>query len=65
MKRLHEWGGTPSRRSQKLRKQVRKMLTAGNTPAAILHEIRTSDCSRTEQDRLLRELGISISLSEM
>ena len=61
MKRLPEWGGTPSRRSQKLRKQVRKMLTAGYTPA----EIRTSDCSRTEQDRLLRELGISISLSEM
>lgn len=65
MKRLYKWGGTPSRRSQKLRKQVRKMLTAGYTPAAIFHEIRTSDCSRTEQDRLLRELGISISLSEM
>lgn len=62
MKRLHEWGGTPSRRSQKLRKQVRKMLTAGNTPAAILHEIRTSDCSRTEQDRLLKELHMEVKL---
>lgn len=62
MKRLHEWGGTPSRRSQKLRKQVRKMLTAGNTPAAILHEIRTSDCSRTEQDRLLKELHMEVHM---
>lgn len=62
MKRLHEWGGTPSRRSQKLRKQVRKMLTAGYTPAAILHEIRTSDCSRTEQDRLLKELHMEVKL---
>ena len=62
MKRLHEWGGAPPRRSQKLRKQVRKMLTAGYTPAAILHEIRTSDCSRTEQDRLLKELHMEVKL---
>lgn len=62
MKRLHEWGGTPSRRSQKLRKQVRKILTAGYTPAAILHEIRTSDCSKAEQDRLLKELHMEVKL---
>ena len=60
MKGLHEWGGTPPRRSQKLRKQVRKMLTAGYTPAAILHEIRTSDCSKAEQDRLLKELHMEV-----
>lgn len=49
MKRLHEWGGTPSRRSQKLRKTVRR-----------IHEIRTSDCSKAEQDRLLKELHMEV-----
>lgn len=60
MKRLHEWGRTPSRRSQKLRKTVRRMKNCGCTDWAILHEIRTSDCSKAEQDRLLKEMHMEV-----
>lgn len=60
MKRLHEWGGTPSRRSQKLRKTVQQMKNRGCTDWSILHEIRTSDCSKAEQDRLLKELHMEV-----
>lgn len=60
MKRLHEWGGTPPRKSQRLRKTVRRMKNCGCTDWAILHEIRTSDCSKEEQDRLLKELHMEV-----
>ena len=60
MKILHECGGTPSRRSQKLRKTVRRMKNCGCTDWAILHEIRTSDCSNAEQDRLLKEMHLEV-----
>ena len=28
----------------------------------VLHEIRTSDCSKTEQDRLLKELHMEVNV---
>lgn len=60
MRKLHQWGGTPPRKSQRLRKTVRRMKNCGCTNWAILHEIRTSDCSKEEQDRLLKELHMEV-----
>ena len=65
MKRLHEWGGAPPRRSQKLRKTVRRMKNCGCTDWAILHEIRftSGTIPRTEAEQTISELGISCSLA--
>lgn len=54
------YGGAPSPKSQKLRKIVRKALTEGWTPEAIRHEILTSDCTKAEQDKLLKELHMEV-----
>ena len=56
MDKLHQWGGAPSRPAQQLRRNVRRMLLEGWSPAAIRHEILTSPCTRKEQNKLLREL---------
>ena len=68
MDKLHQWGGAPSRQAQQLRRSalqtgtaalrrnVRRMLSEGWSPAAIRHEILTSPCTRKEQNKLLREL---------
>ena len=42
MDKLHQWGGAPSRPAQQLRRNVRRMLSEGWSPAAIRHEILTS-----------------------
>lgn len=36
------------------------MKNRGCTDWSILHEIRTSDCSKAEQDRLLKELHMEV-----
>lgn len=56
MDKLHQWGGAPSRQAQQLRRNVRRMLSEGWSPASIRHEILTSPCTQAEQNKLLREL---------
>ena len=54
-------GGAPSRQAQQLRRNVRRMLSEGWSPAAIRHEILTSPCTRKEQNKLLRELHMEVN----
>ncbi len=57
MDKLHLWGGAPSRPAQQLRRNVRRMLSEGWSPAAIRHEILTSPCTRKEQNKLQAPAG--------